>query len=64
MILTRKFILSLASGISERLKILWILGENENNKKLQFEGSPKVVHNEALCKISQVGNINEVARLF
>ncbi|MCM8788341.1 MAG: hypothetical protein NC907_00955, partial [Candidatus Omnitrophica bacterium] len=27
-----------------RIKSLWILGENDNNKKLQFEASAKVGH--------------------
>jgi len=33
-----------ASGISDGLKALWILGENDNTKKLQFEVLPRVVH--------------------
>lgn len=32
-----------ASGISDRLKALWILEENDDNKKLQSEASPGVV---------------------
>jgi uncharacterized Fe-S cluster-containing radical SAM superfamily protein len=34
----------LASGISGGLKALWILGRNDNNKKLEFEASARVVH--------------------
>jgi len=33
-----------ASGISDELKALGILGENDNTKKLQFEVLPRVVH--------------------
>jgi len=34
----------LASGISDGLKVLWILEEDKNSKKLQFEASLIVVH--------------------
>ncbi|MBU4047210.1 hypothetical protein KKB01_01840 [bacterium] len=34
----------LTIGISNGLKALWILGENDNNKKLQFEVSPIVMY--------------------
>lgn len=40
----QKSIPTLASGISDRLKALWILEADENNKKLQFEASSRVVH--------------------
>ena len=39
----QKFILTLASEISDGLKVLWILRENDG-KKLQLKASPKVVH--------------------
>lgn len=42
-----QFILKLVSGISDELKALLILGENDNNKKLQFEASPKVMHKQS-----------------
>jgi len=29
---------------ADGLKALWILEENDNKKKLQFEASPRVVH--------------------
>ena len=29
------------------LKALWILGEDDNSKKLQFEASPIVVHKQS-----------------
>ncbi len=43
-VLVLKFILTLASGISDGLKALWTLEKNDNNKKLQFEASHRVVH--------------------
>jgi len=40
----QKFILTLASEISDELKALWILERNDNNKELQLEASSRVVH--------------------
>jgi len=42
----------LASGILDGLKALWILEENENSKKLQFEASPKVMHKRSSSVIN------------
>lgn len=37
----------LASGISDGLKDLWILGENDNNNNLQFEALLRVMHKQS-----------------
>jgi len=38
------------SGISDGLKALWILGRNDDNKKLQFEVSSRVVHKRSISQ--------------
>lgn len=40
----QRFILTLGTGISGRLRALWILERDDNNKKLQLEASSRVVH--------------------
>jgi len=40
----QKSIPMLANGILDGLKALWILEADDNNKKLQFEGSSRVVY--------------------
>jgi hypothetical protein len=56
-----------ASGISDGLKALWILGRDDNNKKLSAYGGRFHLEsciNEVLRKICQFGSINEIVRLF
>ncbi len=59
----RKSILTVAGGILDGLKALWILEVNDN-KELQFEVSPEWCINEVFRKIYQFGGINEIVRLF
>jgi hypothetical protein len=50
----QKSIPTLASGISDRLKALWILEKDDNNKKLQFEASSRVVHKRSTSQNMQI----------